>query len=220
MPELAPTRSRGRPRAPKTGRPRRNREEMERLRDACRMARLQGLSEREAVAWLAARGFEGINEYAYRTHLAAASTVDPAARLRRFAFAAPRMHSDAILTLTTIREELWRQYYGIRDPPRADQPGGEEITPTERARITALNAQARARILSTIKDVEPLISAYAEAAVIRERRDSALEAGGGSSASLSALPSSPNSSSQHPPEAWRAVPDPDAPGTLTLVPAK
>ena len=183
------------------------------------MARLQGLSEREAVAWLAARGFEGIDEYAYRTHLAAASTVDPAVRLRRFAFAAPRMHSDAILTLTTIREELWRQYYGIRDPPR-DGNSDEEITPTERARITALNAQARARILSTIKDVEPLISAYAEAAVIRERRDSALEAGGGSSASLSALASSPDSSSQHPPEAWRAIPDPDAPGTLTLVPAK
>ena len=213
MPEMAPQRARGGPRGGKSGRPRRNRAEMERLRDACRQARLQGLTDREAVAWLASRGFDHLDAKAYRKTLGASQALVPRERLRRFALEAPRMHADSILSLQLIREEGWRQYYRVRDAPRSDEPGGEDWTEPERHRANTLAAATRVRILSTLKDIEPLISAYVEAGVVRERMMDA-EAAGRPAFAGAAAPSAPAPALRP-----RFASDPDRPGTITLVPA-
>lgn len=214
MPELAPRRSKGRPRGGKTGRLRRSPAEMNALYEAVMATDVKGFNRAEAVAYLES---EGIRITPARYDEVRRKMLG---RTRELTYAMGdrihEVHYGAIVEMRSLRAELWRRYYRVRDPdPNA------EIEPPERARMEAEADRRRMAIADRILLVEQAVASLTEDAGRRKERDAR------SAPLLAAAPSplpapaasSSAASSVDAPAAEVLVPDPDRPGILTLAAA-
>ena len=175
---------------------------------------MMGLREGEQLAWLHSQGHKDVDGQRLRD-LTRAIRRDGWKRLAAIGAAAASYHADAVVELKAVRSELWRTYYGVRDPPPPEQ--SPELSAVQRAQWQAAAAEMRSKILRRILDVEPYLTAYVEAAEIRTGGGSAQGSAQGSAgppgqaayvspASAHALGvSSPSPPAQPPPSAPRAL---------------
>ena len=138
--------------------------------EAVLRCRVAGLMPTEALAYLRAQGFPMTSrQYEdYRKRLRASVTK----RLAEAARILPEEHLDAIAAIRSARQEVWRNYLAINDPPpeKAPLPEGETLTASERARWKREAIDLRLRALKTAVEIEPYLSAYVEAAAVRHAR--------------------------------------------------
>ena len=207
---------------------------MEKLHEAVLQAALQDMAEHEAVRWLEHKGFGRMHPSRYATLLAEARAKAPQ-RLAAIAVRAPEFHADAIAHVRLIRSELWRQYHGIQGPPLYGTPEAEDLTPAQIAQWEMYAVKGRAHLLKEMRETEPFITAYVEAAILRQAEGlvggpvAGHVEGAATYADIdqSSMPKGgidqkgQIDQSEQPGDhaAWRPVPDPDAPGTMMLVPA-
>ena len=222
MAEQAPRRSRGRPRGGKTGRPRRNADEMDDLRMAVITADLKGFTPEEAVAFLKSRGVE-ITPARY-LEVRRQNKANAPALLARAGRRIQEIHLGAIANVREVRAEAWREYHRIR-PPSDDA----DLTDNERHKASMDVSHQRNALYRTIMMAEPMITSYAEAASVRTSLEGHLGGGDGGAPLKpppSPLPPAPNADPERPAtrddddddEQWHPAPDPERPGMLRLVP--
>ena len=135
--------------------------------EAVLRCRVAGLLPTEALAYLRAQGFpmsaHAYEEYRSRLRARTLKRLHEAARIL------PEEHLDAIAAVRSARQEVWRSYLAIPDPP-AELPPGETLTAQERARWKREAIELRLRALKTAVEMEPYLSAYVEAAAVRSAR--------------------------------------------------
>ena len=231
-PILASKDAAGRLRGGKTGRLKRTREEMYSLYKAVVQASLRGLTPHEASALLEAQGHGAITPQRYSDLLQAARHNAPR-RLAEAGRIAQRYHIEALDEMESIRDELWRQFYAVKDPPRGpDEPDWAETTALQRGQWAAAAAIARSKILKELRELEPFVSAYAEAAELRTQGVPAYTSD--AAAAMAGEPVSarewddrrrhratnrPALEVREPADdAFQAVPDPDHPNQTIVVP--
>ena len=126
------------------------------------------LTPNESLNWLRAAGwpmsqksFESARARLRRTGLK---------RVATFAATLPEYHAEAIEAVRAIRGEFWRQYLSVKDPPHPDKmPEDSELSLSERAAWERSAIVLRLNALAKAAEIEPLLSAYMEAAELRVR---------------------------------------------------
>lgn len=188
---------------------------MNELHNAVAQASIMGLTAREAVVYLKSVGHPDVTETRY-AQLKQIVRARGRQRLAEIGKSGEQYHADSIVSIETIRAELWRNYHSIQGPPPPPKDDGEDdLTPAARAAWQRAAVESRRRILGDLAKLEPFLTAYVESAEIRIAGGAGGAFAPGSAHHILRAEATPIDPGAPP----KIVVDPDDPTRVTAVPA-